>query len=150
MPQPLRVRVGRARVTRVVSPAEASYIRSINAEMRQIVRNMTTVVKSFDKVTPEILENALTPTFNLSQRLVPMATGRLKRSGYLESGVRNGISWVEIGYGKGGNPPYTVFVHEKQEIRHAPPTRAKFMQAALQETQNIIMRRVFEGYRDLI
>lgn len=150
MVQPIRINVGRQRVTKVVSPAEATYIQQMRQQSKGIVENYRKVVAQIERLSPEIIEDALAPAFRLSQRYVPVKSGRLKASGYLESGEVNGIPVVEIGYAKGGNPPYAVPVHEKQEVRHAPPTRAKFLQEALQQTNNIVQRRLFEGYRDLI
>lgn len=39
---------------------------------------------------------------------------------------------VEIGVG-GASAPYAVFVHERTELRHRPPTQAKFLETPLQE-----------------
>ncbi|MEB3012856.1 hypothetical protein VJI77_07640, partial [Parvimonas sp. D2] len=37
-----------------------------------------------------------------------------------------------IGFGRGGNPSYAVYVHE-MPFAHKAPTRSKFLQAALDE-----------------
>ena len=84
--------------------------------------------------------------FDRSQELVPVDTGRLKASGFMEKEhIPHGVR-VTIGYSKDGAPPYGLFVHENLEARHKPPTQAKFLEAAAQEVikdvPNIIKRRI--------
>ena len=130
---PFRLSVGRKRVTSAVVPGEAGYIRSINAQLTQLQRNLAKFVEHIEGQTPEILVEALRPTFEKSKRYTPKDTGRLVQSGYLEVRDRAQGPVVEMGYGRGGDPPYTVFVHERLDLKHKSPTRAKFLQEALQE-----------------
>jgi hypothetical protein len=95
-----------------------------------------------------VLYNALKPTFDKSQTYVPIDTGDLKKSGYLEV-RRRGLFRayeVEIGYGRGGFPSYAIYVHETP-IFHKPPTRWKFLQAAISEDGNEIQKRINEGFK---
>ena len=142
--RPFRLSVGRKRVTKVVTPAEASYIRNINAQLKQIEQNFADFVEHIDEQTPEILDSALRPTFEKSQRYTPRLTGALVRSGYLETVKTSQGAVAELGYGRGGNPPYTVFVHERLELKHKAPTRAKFLQSALQEDAGRIEKRIVD------
>jgi len=97
----------------------------------------------------EILRDSLAPTFRKSQEYCPIRTGELRRSGYLEVrklGVLRGYQ-AEIGYGRGGLPPYAVLVHE-MPVYHRPPTRWKWLQAAIQEDAAEIQARIVSGYRE--
>jgi hypothetical protein len=71
---------------------------------------------------------ALEPTFDKSQELVPVLTGALKRSGFLGVGESRGKKVAEIGYGRGGVPFYAARVHEDLDVYHKPPTQAKFLE----------------------
>lgn len=101
----------------------------------------------------EIMLEALEPTFEKSQMYCPVETGKLKNSGYLEVNAFRGNPRVEIGYGFGGSPknkmgkPYTAYVHEMLELKHEPPTRAKWLQAAVMEDLDLIMERLSIGYK---
>lgn len=142
-----RARVGRVRATRVVSLAERSSIPTVKRTFKQLIENINLIAKQMgDEATPVLLE-ALQPTFEKSQAYTPVKTGTLKRSGYLEGRNRPDGGEVEIGYGRGGNPPYSVFVHERLDLTHAPPTRAKFLQSALEEDAAVIQRRIILGYK---
>ncbi len=54
----------------------------------------------------------------------------------IQSGVR-----AYIGYAKGDNPHYAFIVHERMDVRHAPPTTAKYLQIAVQNHQGEIVNR---------
>jgi hypothetical protein len=104
------------------------------------------LIDQFEGVTPEIMLNAVQPTFQKSQEYCPTDTGALKSSGYAEitSTARGGR--VEVGYAKGGSPPYAVYVHENLSNFHRPPTRAKWLQAAMLEDLTSIFTRIQNGY----
>ena len=146
----LRARVGAARISTNMEPSQAGYTRAIRAQMEQIERNLTEVIKQITEETPEILLEALEPTFRKSQLYVPVNTGDLKRSGYLEVKKSASGATVEIGYGKGGHPNYAVYVHELTGYYHKPPTRAKFLQAAIEEDMDAIRDRLETAYRNMV
>ena len=145
-----RARVGVQRVHGSLDPAQASYTRSIREQMREIERNYTKFVNSTTSATPRILEEALKPTFMKSQKYTPLDTGALRASGYLEVRKVGDKVRAEIGYGKGGKPYYAVFVHEMLHLAHKAPTRAKFLQSALEEDANAIVARIRKAYRRLV
>lgn len=120
---------------------------SARASMASVIKNYQKFVKHVEDVTPEILLEALEPTFELSQEYCPTATGRLRNSGYLEITQFRGVPTVEIGYGRGSEPPYAATVHENVEWRHKPPTRAKWLQAALVEDEKGIQDRIVTRLR---
>lgn len=94
-------------------------------------------------IIPDVMYDALEPTFELSQKYVPVDTGELKDSGYLDITKRGKNPVVEIGYGRDG-APYAVYVHEMPHY-HKPPTRFKYLQGALDEDYNQILNRIVRG-----
>ena len=99
-------------------------------------------VKHFDEAGPDILMEALRPTYEESQELVPVKTGVLKASGFLRAGKFRGIPTAEIGYADGGRPFYAAKVHEDLDVYHKPPTQAKFLEMPLRKNMNDIKNRV--------
>lgn len=119
------------------------------AKMTDVIMNYTKLVRHLEVVSPDILLDAMQPTFALSQQYCPTDTGRLKDSGYLEITERRGRPTVEIGYGFGGEPPYATAVHENLEWQHKAPTRAKWLQVALEEDAQNIQDRIVADYRSV-
>lgn len=146
----IRGRVGRARLTnKYVSPAESGYTLNIRNQMQSIEETITDVINAIQGATPDALIYGLQPVFDLSQEFVPVKTGDLKASGYLEAKETANGAVAEIGYAKGGNPHYGVFVHEDMEAHHEPPTQAKFLQAALEQADpDYIQFRIAQFLRD--
>jgi len=138
----LQLNVGRQRRTSVVGPSESAYIGQIQAQLRLIRENMLKVTKHIENVTPEAIEFGLKPILEESQRLVPVDTGRLKRSGFVETRQTAGGTVAAIGYGRYGRPTYAAFVHENLNVRHAPPTQAKFLEVAVNTKIGDFGRRV--------
>lgn len=147
MPAPLNLSVGRVRVTRAVSPAQAGYIQSIRAQMAVIKQNLLKVIDYVDNITPDALVYGLKPIYDESQRLVPVDTGKLKASGFLETRkTARGASAV-LGYGRYGRPNYAAYVHERLDLRHASPTQAKFLEAAVANRIDDFRRRIVLYYQ---
>ncbi len=144
MASPLGLQVGRQRVTVATLPSEAGYVRSIRKQMDVIMKNLLKVIEGVQDATPEAIRFGLQPIFDESQRLVPVDTGRLKRSGYLQVRTegRSGRVRAEIGYGLAGKPFYAGFVHEILSFKHAAPTQAKFLEAAVNAKIGDFGRRV--------
>lgn len=116
------------------------------AQMRGVLNNYKRLIRHIEEATPEILLESLEPTFELSQEYCPKDTGALVDSGYLEIVQEGRKPTVQIGYGRGGSPPYTVRVHENLEWRHKSPTKAKWLQAALEEDEKAIQGRIIRSY----
>lgn len=136
-----RMSVGRVRVTRVVSPAEAGYIRAMRNQMKTIEQAITAKINQIQGATPAALKYATQPIFDKSQVYVPVDKGPLKASGFHTTERTAKGARVNIGYGKGGNPPYAVFVHERLDLAHDAPTRAKFLEQAANEHISQIVPR---------
>jgi hypothetical protein len=122
-------------------------VRNTRRDMDRVIDNYRRLVQHLELVSPEVLYDALQPTFQLSQEYCPIDTGKLKASGYLEITQFRGVPTVEIGYARGGDPEYAVNVHENLEWRHKAPTRAKWLQVALQEDAPQIQSRIVNSYR---
>lgn len=150
MAKKFRARVGSQRITGSLNPAEASYTRSIRAQMDQIEKNVTAFIDGVKGITPEVLKRALQPTFEKSQIYVPYDTGNLHDSGYLEVEQKGQRIQAEIGYGKGSQPHYAAYVHEMVNIPHAAPTRSKYLQAAIEEDSKLIPKRLRAAYKALV
>jgi len=130
-----KARVGPSRISSGTAPHVTNNVATVNQQMKSVIKNMEAFIAHIEGVTPEILEHALIPAFVLSQKYVPERTGKLKKSGYLRKRTFRGNPQVEIGYGLGGRPHYAALVHERLDFYHKPPTRAKFLEAALNETE---------------
>ena len=137
-----RARVGYARIPRGTKPSIAFRTRTTRESLNRIMRNLNKILGEMEGATPGALKYGLKPVYEESQRLVPVDTGALKSSGYLEARKTPSGVVAEVGYAKGGKPYYAVFVHENLEAYHKPPTQAKFLQAALEKNMDRIPRRV--------
>lgn len=99
--------------------------------MAEILKRYSAFIRQLEGATPEILENAMMPAFNKSQEYVPKDTLALAQSGRLtvENGPRP-TAFITYGDEKAW---YAALVHEYTWLNHEPPTRAKYLQAALEE-----------------
>lgn len=125
-----------------------SYGASSNALTSAFRDSMGTILGEYDRfvehiegVTPDILKEAIRPTLDKAIRYCPKDSGDLAASAYLEVESRRGAHVVAIGFGKGGQPGYAIYVHE-MPYKHDAPTRSKFLQAAIEEDYGIFSNRV--------
>lgn len=151
-----RADTGSTRVTAGMAANTLPAILAASIQARQsmagIVQNYGALAKGIEGVTPDILLLALREPFELSQQYVPVKTGKLKSSGYLIITHRGKVPQVEIGYGRNNDPDYAGLQHENLEFKHKAPTRAKYLQSALEESQATVwhditemLRLIFEG-----
>ncbi len=142
-----RAFVGLRRIPSGTRGSTASGTRDLRAQLAQINRNLRRFIDRVNNVTPEAVFVALHPIFAESQKLVPVKTGDLKASGYLEvERTFSGIN-AELGYARGGRPDYAVLVHEMIDIPHDDPTQAKFLQQPLEAQMHLIPRRLAAAMR---
>ena len=74
-----------------------------------------------------------------SVALVPVDFGRLQGTHYVSPPEEKGDDvTVEIGYGT----DYAVYVHERTELQHRPPTQAKFLQQPLEAARSGFFARL--------
>ena len=133
----VRFRIGARRITRGADPTASGYTRDIRAQMKSIEQSFTRFIDTIQANTPAAVEAALMPIFVRSQELVPVRSGKLKRSGFLE--IRKGSKGQtqgEVGYAKGGVPHYAGLQHENLDFQHKAPTQAKFLEQAVNEELN--------------
>jgi hypothetical protein len=103
-------------------------------------------LRRLGKAGPQILGRALFKEGNEimkeSKEIVPIDKGVLKASGHVQTPVIAGkdVS-VTLGYG-GAAAPYAIFVHERMNVRHKPPTRAKFLEEPLNRRRSGMLRRL--------
>jgi hypothetical protein len=140
----------RATIGRVSSAAGGDGARGFaegqaSKDMRDIVGDFLDFCGHITNMSPEILVEALQPTFEKSLYYCPVDTGEMRDSGYLGITTRGKNAGAEIGYGKNGSPDYTPIVHESLEVAHASPTKAKWLQGAMEEDYFSLLQRVAAG-----
>lgn len=124
------------------SPSSSAYASRVRRQMAQVVNNLEKVVGNLTAATPVAIFEALQPTFQKAKVYTPRETGRMVASGYLEITNRGERPRVEMGFARGGQPDYTVLQHENLEFFHTPPTRAKFLQSAVNEDMGKFLTRI--------
>lgn len=130
--------------TKEGSRASYAKIATISARnsMEGIVDNFRQIVATLKGATAEALEETINPTFEKSKRYCPKKTGQLVQSASLEVGVAVGDkAFCRISYGNGGEVFYAPIVHERTDLFHLPPTRSKWLQAAVEEDMSDLPTR---------
>lgn len=144
----LQLRMGLTRVKVPQFASEPGYVQQVNAAMKALTEDLVDIFDQFEDISPDIIMEAMEPTFKKSQTYCPYRTGDLRNSGYLEVASRSrGGQRVEMGYAKGGKPRYAAQVHENLEMFHRSPTRAKWLEAAINEDTTAISDRIADGYK---
>jgi hypothetical protein len=101
--------------------------------MAEINARYVALVRDLKIKTPGIVHEALEPTFQKTQDYVPRDTELLAHSGKIEDVQRGANRFTSyITYGS-GTAWYAAIVHERVDLYHAPPTRAKFISSAMEE-----------------
>lgn len=115
------------------------------ASMAGVLKRYEAFVRNFKGATPDVVHNALVPVFDKSQEYVPVRSGELKQSGQLNVTSAGDKVVGEITY---GNPIawYAALVHEYVWLNHEPPTRAKYLQSALEEEIDNFMTSIALDY----
>jgi hypothetical protein len=120
----------------------------MQAQCKSLEEALISVFDQIEELSEPIMLDAMKPTLELAKYYTPVDTGALVDSGYLEGTSTKSYPRVEIGFGFGGNPRYTVYVHEMVQIAHAAPTQAKFLQRAVLEDLPNIYDRLVAGYQE--
>jgi hypothetical protein len=142
-----RLNVGKIRSTGTKYPWEPGYVAAVQAQCDDLTKIVKSICDQFENVSPELLIDALRPTFEKSKVYCPKDTHRLVNSAYLESVGYRGQPRVEMGFARGGDPYYAVLVHENLEMKHKPPEQAKFLERAVDEDIADIAIRIGDNYR---
>lgn len=142
--------VGRQRLSASTDPSEAGYTRAIRAQMDMLVRNTKATIAAIENISPDALIHALQPIYDDSQELVPVDTGELKASGFIEARLGSRGAEGVVGYARGGQPQYAVWVHENMVWFHKPPTQAKFLEEAVKRHVDDVPERYAEYVRTML
>jgi hypothetical protein len=144
----VKLNIARMQARTAKYPSEQGYRESVRDQFRELQYALESVYQQLEDASPAIMYNALLPTFDKSQMYVPVKTGDLKASGYLEiTDTVRGSQRVELGYGRGGQPWYAMYVHENLNSYHKPPTRAKWLQEAVYEDLPELPNRLARMYQ---
>ncbi len=118
--------------------------------MADIIKKYSQFLDKLKAATPEIVHNALKPTFKRAQYYVPEKTGALWESGKLTYGVNDsGRAFASITFGN-DEAWYAALVHEFVWQQHEAPTRSKYLQAAMEENIDGIMKSLQVDYTGLM
>lgn len=104
----------------------------------ELVSRMRSLARRAPKAAAKGLHRGALIVMNRSKRIVPVDTGRLRASGFIESpkyGTR-GVS-VRLGYGT----KYAVFVHEGTKYMDG----RKFLSRAIQERQRAVVEQIVKA-----
>ncbi len=146
MVKKIRVGLGKQFSRRTMYPSEAGYIQNVNMQMREITKQVEQVISELEDISEDVIMEALQPTFEKAKYYTPKDTMELVESAYLEKTGFRGKPRVEKGFAKGGSPHYAVYVHEILEYQHAEPTKAKFLEHAMNEDLQMIYKRLGQLY----
>lgn len=116
------------------------------ASMSTIISRYEAMIGRLRGITPVALRDAMLPAFNKSQVYVPKKTGALMASGQLNVFPAEGdITEAEIIYGD-EEAWYAALIHEAVWLNHAAPTRAKYLQNAMEEELDAFLVSVAVDY----
>lgn len=133
-----------------VYPSDPDFLSSVRKQTKAITDALLNIFQQFEDASPDIMIDALKPTLEKARDVYcPMRTGALRESAYLLEASFRGHVRVEIGFARGGSPPYAIWVHEML-FNHEPPTRYKFLQQAVTEDLGDIYARLGAGYANFM
>lgn len=121
--------------------SEGDAYRNFKSSFDAAMSNLSRWIDHMHGVSADIAVEALEETFGKALEYTPVASGELRQSGYLEKEQYRDNAVAVIGFGRGGNPPYAIYVHE-MPFHHEAPTRSKFLQSAVDEDMEDIKARV--------
>ena len=100
MPRKARIRpyMGQRRVGSSRGPVFASLQASFRENVGGIIKSLEEYLEDFKDITPDVLVEALEPTFGKALEYTPEDTGDLRESGYLEAEKFHNRSVVAIGF----------------------------------------------------
>jgi hypothetical protein len=115
-------------------------VAELNAKLRALGENIP------EEAGAELYRQAEDVMGDSKQNYVPVDTGTLKSSGYVELPERDGDQLrVEMGYG-GAAAPYAIYVHERLDVRH-PVGQAKFLELPLLAAVETIFTAIADAVR---
>ncbi len=149
--RPVRFRPGVKRLTKkfltTQHPATIGATQDLRKQFALVERRLASVINTIEEATHEALDFALDPIFLQAHEWVPVDKGPLSESLYLETAQTAAGAFAEIGFGTGESASYAVIVHENLEVRHESPTRAKFLEAAINKHEKDVLPRLYDFLR---
>jgi len=145
-----RGRVGRGRISGGDTSSNARFTRNIRAAMKEVEGLISKTINELDGITTDVLLDAMEPTFDKVIKYTPVDSGKLIESLALDIDASGKVVKASISAGNGNEVDYAVFVHERLDQNHQSPTRAKFIQSALEEDVDAIKKRLIEGYKSKV
>ncbi len=130
-----------------IDASASGYVAAMNAQMKTIQDNFIEIMRGTNNLLPGALAHGVEPIFDESQRLVPVRTGALKSSGFVDARQTARGARVTLGYGRGGFPSYAALVHEGLQFFHKAPTQAKFLSQAVANFSGLVLPRVAQWMR---
>ena len=119
-------------------------------QMAEIIKRYSQLIDKIKSASPEIIGNALKPVFKRAQYYVPEKTGALWESGKLSFGINEkGKAFANITFGN-EEAWYAAMVHEFVWQQHEAPTRSKYLQAAMEEGLDGVMKSLQVDYTGLL
>lgn len=145
----IRPYVGKKMTSRAYAMStDSNFAANIKAAMDAITENYKGLVSHVQEGLGDVIVEALQPSMDESQELVPFRTGALHDSAYGPEVVARGRGIaVEMGYARGGFPTYAVAVHENIDVFHQPPTQSKFLQSPLEANAEQIQSDIVNGLK---
>jgi hypothetical protein len=89
------------------------------------------------------IRNATAFVYRESQKLVPVDTSALRRSGHVDYTGTGFETEAVVVY----DTPYAIYVHEDLSKWHAPPTSAKFIERPIREQRNEIQQVIRKAFK---
>lgn len=139
--------VGSRRLKRNDTSAGAGATRDVRAQFRDIQKRFEAMIDAIEGATAEAVYEGLEPIYQKSQTLVPVKSGALKASGFIEVERRGSRISGVVGYARGSNPPYAAIVHERLDVQHESPTQAKFLEEAVMSELPFTRDRIVAAVR---
>jgi hypothetical protein len=102
----------------------------------------------------KLLEQAMVAeagtTMEAAKRITPYFAGALRASGKVEKPKRDAnVVSIDITFG-GAAAPYALWVHERVDLHHQPPTQAKFLESAALERAPQYTRHLAERMAQIL
>lgn len=138
---PIRIGVGARQWKASDVSSGAALGKALRPIFDDIAHDFRAYTRRVEDFIPQDLLSALGPTMDLSQIYVPKDTGELASSAYLEITPYRSGSRVEMGYGRNGEAPHAIYVHEVP-FNHEEPTSWKFLERAINEDWANIVQRI--------
>lgn len=129
----------------------SDYTKLTRESMANVVAEFSNLVRTLSDGSVDAVSIALQPVLRLSRYYCPKKTGDLVSSGQIHVARSDKKVTGQIWYGKIGSRTlhYAPLVHERTDLNHAPPTQAKFLQAAFEQSLSTIREDLINYYKRL-